>query len=519
MFKALYANKRVFDDVIEPEKGTGSKMTQFSSTSGTCSALNWQMSQAIQFNAVQPLKGDIARNFMLNGEFDIIYTYTQSVKGTGGSPATDNGYFEFVKSPAHAFSMLVSCNGGGVSKEYNLGLLEDIYSNYTDKYKAYYDKDIQFYYSKRVMDATTLGADDASHSQTKTATVYWSIPIYHPLLQCIGQCDSLNIRIQTAPGFYNLIKTGFTGDIGGDGSTVHTDPSWNIKISIKSCTLTYDEYQGADTNQFSFETDIFEVYPKAFGGNNSQSSDNRNTNNAPHDVFVLVERDPALFSGPKDYTTTKTLPLTGNQLNIDVQNNMNVFNAGDKRELLGRCLPNGWKGSCNDWYGTNDKNQFSNILRIPMRSINNVDPMTVQNFRFEARHVQIGHDELHPAQDADGNAINLEYATLYVIYLFKGIIKLSSGGGENTIQVAVNPSEAFVGEIEDGSYDDMVGGWSFGSLLNKGINFIKKGGLSKLANTASTIGNIVKPGNKFSEAVDSKVNPILNTVGLSSSIF
>lgn len=517
MFKALYANKRVFDDVIEPEKGTGSKMTQFSATSGTCSALNWQMTQAIQFNACQPLKNDIARNFMLNGKFDIYYSYTRSqggAAGTGGSKGTDGSediWFEFQKSPAHAFSMLVSCNGGGVSKEYNLGLLEDIYANYTDKYKAYYDKDIQFYYSKRVMDKTDITNNVGDPAHPIHTSVYWSIPIYHPLLQCVGQCDSLNIRIQTAPGFYNLIKTNMEGTTAtagtGTGAGQPIPGVFDIKISIESCSLTYDEYQGADTNQFSFETDIFEVYPKSFGGSNIQSSDNRNTNNSPHDVFVLVERDPSLFSGPKDYTTTKTLPLTGNNLSIDIQNNMNVFNARDKQELLGRCLPNGYKGSCNDWYYTNDKNQFSNILRVPMRSINNVDPMTVQNFRFEARSVEIP------------GTVNLEYATLYVIYLFKGIIKLSSGGGENTIQIAVNPSEAFVGEIEDGPYDDYVGGWSFGGLLNKGLNFIKKGGLSKLANTASTIGSIIKPGNKFSEAVDSKVNPILNTVGLSSSIF
>ena len=125
-------------------------------------------------------------------------------------------------------------------------------------------------------------------------------------------------------------------------------------------------------------------------------------------------------------------------------------------------------------------------------------------FRSDFRDVEIG--------------VYLSYATLYVVYSYKAIMRLSLKGGINAVEYTKNASEAFLGEVADGKEDDYIGGFSFSNLLNKAGKWIKNGGVSKLINTAGAVSDIIKPGNKFSGAMD-KAGQIASAVGLSSSIF
>lgn len=486
----MWSNKKVYRDDLVCEKSCNSRMVEFGVSSGTTNAESWQSTQQLYFNNVQPLGGKGARNFWLNGTFDIKYNAQVSAHSTCKT------YLEFVKNPLWAMSCLVSINGG-VNQELPLGVIDAIYKNYTDKYKAFPDRKTQNYYDTYLTPEETYTAD--ATAEDKTATIQFCVPLMHTfLMQTIGQVSSLNIRIGTTPGFYCLFNTKSSGTGTATFNSVH--------VSISQLNLTYEEFDIADED-FANEFEYMVPYPKAYGSGAldiSQNSDVRNIASQPHDLFCLVARDGMLYSDPVADNKPKTYPITN--LQIDVQNNINAFNCPNVPSIYGRCRANDYKGGFSDWYiGGSSDNEFSAVIRYPMRDAP-VDIGTNDMFRADFRNVTIF--------DKQAN----DHATLYVIYSYKAIMHLSLKGGVNAVEYSKNASEAFIGEIADGKDDDYIGGFSFSSLLGKAKNFIKNGGVSKLINTAGAVSDIIKPGNKFSGAMD-KAGQIASAVGLSSSIF
>lgn len=488
MSYSKYSNKRIYNDVLVPEKSCNARMVEFSASSGTTDVNSYQATQSIFFNNIQPLGSKGARNFYINGEFDVKFTYS-------GANANKIYQIEFMKNPLWAMSCLVSINGG-VSSEYPLGVLYSIYQNYSDKYKSYINKQIQSYYDNPIVGVDKSTATDAT---SVTGKVHFSMPLCHPFLMgVIGQVSSLNVRINTSNGFYSLFKT-YKDDNAGSFS--------EVKVSLSKCTITYEEFDVVDSD-FSNEFDYFVVYQKQYGPNQiTQSSDTRNTSAVPNNVFIMSAPNSDLFTTFKSDNTTRVLPITG--LSIDLQNNINAYNASTPQEIYSRCKANDFKGEYSDFCELNDNNEFGAIIRYPMRDAP-VDILTNDIFRCNVRDVNI-----KTAKD---------YATLYTIYHFKAILHLSLGGGKNTIEYTKPLSEAFIGDVDDGDVDDdLVGGFSFGSfgkkLLNGAKSFIKNGGVSKLINTAQAVSNIVNPnGSKFQDGLD-KANQISQALGLSSSIF
>lgn len=478
----MWSNKKVYRDDLVCEKSCNARMVEFGVSSGTTNVSNYQINQQLFFNNIQPLGTKGARNFWLNGTFDIEYKFKASASGK-------KSWLEFVKNPLWAMSCLVSINGG-VNQEVPLGPISAIYENYTDKYKAFPSYKIQNYYSNYT---TEIKTSTGSTEETYTATLDFSVPLMHPfLLNPIGQVSSLNVRISTFPGFYCLFNPA-TDD------TTHT---WGtIKVNISQCNITYEEFDMADED-FANEFEYMVVYQKAYGASqHTQNSDVRNVSSVPHDLFCLAERDGAIYTGVVNNNTHKTLPITS--LKIDLQNNINAFNASNQQSIYARCRANDYKGGFSDFVGTNDENAFSPIIRYPMRDAP-VDIGTNDMFRSDFREVDIGSP--------------ISCATLYVIYSYKAIMHLSLKGGVNAVEYTKNASEAFMGELIDGKDDDYIGGFSFSNLFKKAGNFIKNGGVSKLINTAGVVSDIIKPGNKVSQGLD-KAGQIANAVGLSSSIF
>ena len=492
----MWSNKKIYRDELICEKSCNSRMVDFSVSSGTTDVSSWQSTQQLYFNNVQPLGSKGARNFWLNGEFDITFTYSK-----GG--ASDKGYLEFVKNPLWAMNCLVSINGG-VNQDVPLGIVNAIYENYTDKYKAFPDYKTQNCYSKyKTVENTT----DATAQGDK---IRFSVPLMHPfLMQPIGQVSSLNIRIGTTPGFFNLFNT-----VKGDASGTFSD----VKVSISYLHLTYEEFDIADED-FSNEFEYMVIYPKQYGNGANDitvSSDVRNISSVAHDLFCLVERDGMQYSSAVSNNSYKTMKITNVQ--IDLQNNMNAFNITGiqtttgggvsyidaSQSIYSRCRANDYKGGLSDWAGNSD-NSFSSVIRYPMRDAP-VDIGTNDMFRADFRNVCI------PDKTAN------DHATLYVIYSYKAIMRLSLKGGINAVEYTKNSSEAFMGEITDGKEDDYIGGFSFSNLLNKAGKWIKNGGISKIINTAGAVSDIIKPGNKVSQGLD-KAGQIASAVGLSSSIF
>lgn len=486
----MWSNKKIYRDELICEKSCNARMVEFGVSSGTTDATSWQSTQQLYFNNVQPLGGKGARNFWLNGTFDIKW----SSKST---QANDITHLEFVKNPLWAMSCLVSINGG-VNQELPLGVIDAIYKNYTDKYKAFPDRKTQNFYDKYETVLNTM--DTANTSKVATDTIQFSVPLMHTfLMQPIGQVSSLNIRIGTTPGFYclfNKVESLNSGTV-----------TWDyVHVSISQLNLTYEEFDIADED-FANEFEYMVPYPKAYGSGAldvSQNSDVRNIASMPHDLFCLVARDGMLYSGAVSDNKPKTFPITN--LQIDLQNNINAFNCPNVPSIYGRCRANDYKGGFSDWYysGSSD-NEFSAVIRYPMRDAP-VEIGTNDMFRADFRNVTI------PDKSAN------DHATLYVIYSYKAIMHLSLKGGINAVEYTKNASEAFMGEISDGKEDDYIGGFSFSNLLNKAGKWIKNGGVSKLINTAGAVSDIIKPGNKFSGAMD-KAGQIASAVGLSSSIF
>lgn len=489
----MWSNKKIYRDELICEKSCNARMVDFNVSSGTTDVSAWQSTQQLYFNNVQPLGGKAARNFWLNGEFDITFTYSKG-------DTADKGYLEFVKNPLWAMNCLVSINGG-VNQDMPLGVVNAIFENYTDKYKAFPDRKLQNYYSKyKTVENTT-------NATAQGDKIFFSVPLMHPyLMGPIGQVSSLNIRIGTTPGFYNLFNT-----IKGHPSGTFTD----VKVSISALHLTYEEFEIADED-FANEFDYFVIYPKQYGsgsGDDTASSDVRNVSQVPHDLFCLCERDGMLYSGAEDGNHAKTMPIIN--VDIDLQNNINAFNttrlttstgtADASPSIYARCRANDYKGGLSDWKYTGGDNTFSAVIRYPMRDAP-VNIGTNEMFRADFRNVKILNK-----QDND-------HATLYVVYSYKAIMRLSLKGGINAVEYTKNASEAFMGEVADGKEDDYIGGFSFSNLLNKAGKWIKNGGVSKLINTAGAVSDIIKPGNKFSGAMD-KAGQIASAVGLSSSIF
>ena len=476
----MWSNKKVYRDDLVCEKSCNARMVEFGVSSGTTETTNYQTTQQLYFNNVQPLGTKGARNFFLNGTFDIRYDFEASANGSC--------YLEFVKSPLWAMSCLVSINGG-VNQEVPLGPISAIYENYTDKYKAFPNRRTQNFYDKY----KTTEYTGKTTKATYTDTIKFSVPLMHPLLlNPIAQCSSLNIRISTFPGFFSIFNT-----IGSGTTPVFSD----VKVNISQLNLTYEEFDVADED-FSNEFEYMVVYQKAYANNQTtQNSDVRNIASVPHDLFCMSACDGAIYADAVNTNTAKTIPITS--LKIDLQNNINAFNAGNTQSIYSRCRANDYKGGFSDFVGNNDENTFSSVIRYPMRDAP-VDIGTNDMFRSDFRDVVI--------------PVYVDYATLYVIYSYKAIMHLSLKGGVNAIEYTKNSSEAFMGELVDGKDDDYIGGFSFSSLLGKAKNFIKNGGVSKLINTAGAVSDIIKPGNKFSGAMD-KAGQIASAVGLSSSIF
>lgn len=488
MSYSKYSNKRIYNDVLVPEKSCNARMVEFGASSGTTDVGTYQATQSIFFNNIQPLGSKGARNFYINGEFDVNFTYS-------GATADKTYKIEFVKNPLWAMSCLVSINGG-VSSEYPLGVLYSIYQNYSDKYKSYINKQFQSYYDNPI-----VSGKSESPAKPITGKVHFSMPLCHPFLMgVIGQVSSLNVRINTSNGFYSLFNT-YTDD------TAQNHKFDSVLVSLSNCTITYEEFDVVDSD-FSNEFDYFVVYQKQYGpGASTQSSDTRNTSAVPNNVFIMSAPNSDLFTTFKSDNTTRVLPISG--LSIDLQNNINAYNASTQQEIYSRCKANDFKGEYSDFCELNDNNEFGAIIRYPMRDAP-VDILTNDIFRCNVRDVNI----INPKQ----------HATLYTIYHFKAILHLSLGGGQNTIEYTKPLSEAFIGDVDDGDVDDdLVGGFSFGSfgkkLLNGAKSFIKNGGVSKLINTAQAVSNIVNPnGSKFQDGLD-KANQISQALGLSSSIF
>lgn len=490
MSYSKYSNKRIYNDVLVPEKSCNARMVEFGASSGTTNVNSYQATQSIFFNNIQPLGSKGARNFYINGEFDVKFTYS-------GATADKTYQIEFVKNPLWAMSCLVSINGG-VSSEYPLGVLYSIYQNYSDKYKSYINKQFQSYYDNPIVGGTSSAG---SGTITPALKVHFSMPLCHPFLMgVIGQVSSLNVRINTSNGFYSLFNT----------STDDATPGFkfdSVLVSLSNCTITYEEFDVVDSD-FSNEFDYFVVYQKQYGpSQTTQSSDTRNTSAVPNNVFIMSAPNSDLFTTFKSDNTTRVLPISG--LSIDLQNNINAYNASTQQEIYSRCKANDFKGEYSDFCELNDNNEFGAIIRYPMRDAP-VDILTNDIFRCNVRDVNI----INPK----------DYATLYTIYHFKAILHLSLTGGANTIEYTKPLSEAFIGDVDDGDVDDdLVGGFSFGSfgkkLLNGAKSFIKNGGVSKLINTAQAVSNIVNPnGSKFQDGLD-KANQISQALGLSSSIF
>lgn len=492
----MWSNKKVYRDDLVCEKSCNARMVDFGVSSGTTKVSSWQNTQQLYFNNVQPLGTKGARNFWLNGEFDITFTYTK-----GGD--SDKGYLEFVKNPLWAMSCLVSINGG-VNQEVLLGVVDAIYENYTDKYKAFPDFKTQNYYDKyKTVENTTSGTAQGDK-------IHFSVPLMHPyLMQPIGQVSALNIRIGTTPGFFNIFNA-VKGHVSGTFS--------DVKVSISNLHLTYEEFDMADED-FSNEFEYMVIYPKKYGSGADDitlSSDVRNISSVPHDLFCLVERDGMQYNSFVSNNSFKTMKITNVQ--IDLQNNMNAFNITGiqattgggvsyidaSQSIYARCRANDYKGGLSDWAGNSD-NSFSSVIRYPMRDAP-VDIGTNDMFRADFREVCI------PDKSAN------DQATLYVVYSYKAIMHLSLKGGINAVEYTKNSSEAFMGELVDGKDDDYIGGFSFSNLFKKAGTFLKNGGLSKIINTAGVVSDIIKPENKFSQAMD-KAGQIANAVGLSSSIF
>ena len=484
----MWSNKKIYRDELICEKSCNARMVEFGVSSGTTNLSNYQTTQQLFFNNVQMLGGKAGRNFWINGEFEIQF----KCKDTAAYPSS-TAWLDFVKSPLWAMSCLVSINGG-VNQELPLGPISAIYENYTDKYKAFPDRKIQNYYDKHETNKVSMNTKD----EVKTSTlekIHFSCPLMHPfLMQTIGQCSSLNIRISTAPGFWCLFNCR------DDGTTASTVEITEAKVSISKLNLTYEEFDTADED-FANEFEYMVVYQKAYAsGETLQNSDVRNVSSVPHDLFCMVARDGSIYAGPSNGNTPKTIPIQS--LKIDLQNNINAYNAGNQQSIYSRCRANDYKGAYSDFVGTSD-NAFSSIVRYPMRDAP-VDIGTNDMFRSDFRDVEIG--------------VYLSYATLYVVYSYKAIMRLSLKGGINAVEYTKNASEAFLGEVADGKEDDYIGGFSFSNLLNKAGKWIKNGGVSKLINTAGAVSDIIKPGNKFSGAMD-KAGQIASAVGLSSSIF
>ena len=488
----MYSNKKVYNDTLICEKNCNARMVEFGVSSGTTSASNWQSTQQLYFNNIQPLGGKGARNFWLNGTFDIEFTATASV-------ATAHPIIEFVKNPLWAMSCLVSINGG-VNQEVPLGVIDAIYKNYSDKYKAFPDRKTQNYYDNYKIEIEP--SDNAKHTYSDYK-IQFSCPLMHPyLMQPIGQVSSLNIRIGTTPGFYCLFNK-LTG--GTAGTITWGTGSEDVKVSISQLNITYEEFDIADED-FANEFEYMVVYPKPYGNGAldvSQNSDVRNIASQPHDLFCLVARDGMLYSGSESNNKPKTFPITN--LQIDLQNNINAFNCPNVPSIYGRCRANDYKGGFSDWFYNSSDNEFSAVIRYPMRDAP-VDIGTNEMFRADFRNVTI------PAKQAN------DHATLYVIYSYKAIMHLSLKGGINAVEYTKNSSEAFIGEVADGKEDDYIGGFSFSNLLNKAGKWIKNGGISKIINTAGAVSDIIKPGNKVSQGLD-KAGQISSALGLSSSIF
>ena len=456
----MWSNKKIYRDELICEKSCNARMVEFGVSSGTTDVSSYQTTQQLFFNNVQPLGAKGARNFFINGTFDISFTYT-------AGNTTDKGYLEFVKNPLWAMSCLVSINGG-VNQEVPLGPICAIYENYTDKYKAFPDRKTQNYYDTyKTVENTTSGTAQATK-------IYFSVPLMHPLLMGpIGQCSSLNIRISTFPGFYCLFNA-----VKGHNSGSFSD----VKVNISQLNLTYEEFDIADED-FANEFEYMVVYQKAYGAlstNTSQNSDVRNVASVPHDLFCMVARDGAIYSGVDYANKPKTMEITS--LKIDLQNNINAFNAGNQQSIYARCRANDYKGGFSDFVGTSD-NAFSSVIRYPMRDAP-VDIGTNDMFRSDFRDVVVS-----------GKQAN-DSATLYVIYSYKAIMHLSLKGGVNAIEYTKNSSEAFMGELIDGKDEDYIGGFSFSNLFKKAGNFLKNGGLSNAINIAKNVSDVIKPGSR-----------------------
>lgn len=451
----MYSHKQHYNDVLIPQKSTRGRLTQFSATSGLQTAAG---NVSLYFNNIQPTSSArMAKNFMFN--------FTIKKDSSANTVNFDKQPFDF--------NCLVSINGS-ITHEVNLAEVFNIYQNYSDRFGDYID------FSKRsFMSKKSLAASEEAHV---------SLPLLHPLLiNGVGQVNSLNIRLSTGS---NL------------ASMCHLPAAASCWVS--SASITYEEFDIADED-FHIEIPYIVSYNKAYTTttiNSTQSADTRNTTGAPSSVFIQVKENPLTTQRQADAISSRVYPISS--LSIDINNNVNAFNAVNVEEIYGRCVAAGSKASFEEFVSSGGySNAYGAVIRYDI-TCSDANINTDEIFRCNVRGVKLG------AAAVDG-------AELVVSYLYPAVLHLSCNGGENKIEYIAQGG--FVGEIADGVEDTntLIGGSFFGNIWNAIKGFVRNGGVSKTLDTAGKIAGVL--GQDKMSNILSNGKQLSQSIGLSSSIF
>lgn len=479
----MYSQRQTFDAKLLPEISTNGRYVNYPATSISGGG----GATSIYFNNIQALS---TKNVMK----DFMITYTFSVSATSDSGST----FAFIKDINNAMRTLVTVNGQ-ISYESDGAAITPIFKTYSEKYKSVDNLNFNDIYTYEIPTGVTTwgintgkrGVKGAGSFGAGTFLIHCTVPIYNELLFKLGGVKGLNIRIILDNNLYSITETTLTS---------------SYTVSVSSAVITYTEY-ATNSDEFHIRIPHFEVYNKKQDSGSEVASDTRNTSSSCSRVFVHSSINGQVVGAHITATKNITTPVTPSSVNIDVNNNVNCYNASDIFQIYGRCKGDdvGYIGTLQDFTQLNMSgvNERGAVIMLDNHNLP-INISTSDIYRFNAR--------VNATYDSDLN----NYIYLYTVYMYNAILNLTPEKSE--IQYISNDTiTSDILEHEDYPDELMVGGFSLSNAFSKVKNFFKKHPPSQILGKVGEVANVVNPnGSKFQDAIN-KGQQISNILGMGST--
>lgn len=478
-----YAKRVYYNDVLKPRKSVNGFYSSWPCSSGEGTSGN----MTLQWNNVQSLSTKhFMNNFMVDLEFKVEFT---SPADTGGGDKIDGAYVYLNKDINNAFSTLVTLSGG-LSKE-TPGYVCNLYKTYSERYKSVPDLDKQDLYFYEDGDNCSVvaghrGVQIADGNVSSYFTFKTCVPLYHEfLMNGVGGVTGLSIRINVSNNLFNLF----------DCDNTLFNSITDLKVTCLKADLCYTNIEGVSDTYDILIPHFESFYVNATGG--SVVAQTRSTESCPNRVFQFLAQNPSTAQ----IGISMKKPMKINNVNLTVNGASNAFNTSSDIQLFNRCksyeaCP--YLGALSDWFNKDVNNEFGCVVCYDMGYLN-INQSTHETFRF---------------------ASTVEYSTitapsnlyLYTIYMYTSILHLSPTGCENKFAADM------IGEIDEfeGLEDDLLIG---AGIFDKFKSWWRSGGPSRLIDKGKQIVDVVAPGSKTSNALNtaSQISNILT--GSSTQIF